>query len=136
LLQHFAKKFAKEERKRIRGFTRKALEVLECYPWPGNIRELEHVARRLIRRVGDGQAIDSSHLEDRFLAPSDPLPAAAKASPEDLDLKENCRCLERQLITRALHLATGNRSQAARWLGIARNTLASKISDLGLDRDS
>ena len=133
LLAHFVSAFAAESGKRIPGVTRRALRALENWRWPGNVRELANLARRLVHLTADGKAIDSSVLDPRLLA--EPEPTAVPAAPEgaaELDLKSNIRRLERTLIERALEAAAGNRSQAARLLGIARNTLASKIDEFAL----
>ncbi len=132
LLVHFLRRFATAEGKHIPGLTRKALMALERWAWPGNIRELEHVARRLVRQAVGGRPIDFGQLEIRFQATPASVERRAEVVPadSDLDLKANTRRLEHTLIRRALEVAAGNRSRAARLLGIARNTLAKKLEEI------
>nr|XP_061810410.1 regulatory protein AtoC-like [Nerophis lumbriciformis] len=133
LLAHFLRGFARGGGKHVPGVTRKALVALERWHWPGNIRELEHVARRLVRRAVGGRPIEWSQLEGRFqaLAPSPESATAGGGATDEFDLKANVQALERDLVQRALEACAGNRSQAARRLGIARNTLAKKLEELG-----
>jgi two-component system response regulator HupR/HoxA len=123
--------------------TVKALRALVAHEWPGNVRELEHEVRRLVYLCPEGQAIDSTMISPHVLAASagrSPAPGAgaapAAAAPDTLDLEANVDALERRLITGALERAGGNRSYAARLLGISRNGLAFKIERLGLGRPS
>jgi transcriptional regulator with PAS, ATPase and Fis domain len=143
LVERFVRTFARETGRRIHGVTVKALRALVAHEWPGNVRELEHEVRRLVYLCPEGQAIDSTMISPHVLAASagrSPAPGAgaapAAAAPDTLDLEANVDALERRLITGALEHAGGNRSYAARLLGISRNGLAFKIERLGLGRPS
>jgi transcriptional regulator with PAS, ATPase and Fis domain len=103
--------------------------VLTDYSWPGNVRELEHEVRRLVYRCPDGDAIDSSMLSDH-LGP--PAAVEEPTAADGLDLEQHLRRLEERLIRAALERAGGNRTHAARLLGISRNGLALKMERLGL----
>jgi two-component system, NtrC family, response regulator HydG len=141
LVQTFLERFTAEATKAVRGVTIKALRTLVEFPWPGNVRELEHEVRRLVYLCPDGQAIDSTMLSPHVAAcapladgPDDveqaePLDLAA---PGSLDLESNLGHLERRLIKQALAQARGNRTRAAKLLGISRNGLAIKMERLGL----
>jgi DNA-binding NtrC family response regulator len=143
LVHAFLTRFTAEAGRAIRGVTVAALRRLREYAWPGNIRELEHEMRRLVYLCPEGQAIDSTLLDARLSAlpeaaeplAADPAPRApaTSAPAESLDLERHLEQTERAVIERALAAAAGNRTQAARLLGISRNGLAIKMERLGLD---
>jgi two-component system response regulator HydG len=97
-------------------------ERLRAYAWPGNVRELEHAIERVVALSADGK-LDL-----------DLLPGAASGAPAELDLKSRVDAFERGLVVEALRAAGGNRSEAARRLGIARVTLYEKLTKYGLER--
>jgi DNA-binding NtrC family response regulator len=125
LVHAFLGTFAREAGKGIRGITVKALRSLLDYPWPGNVRELEHEVRRLVHLCPEGSAIDATMLPAR-------LAAAPPAPARTLDLRRNLDALEAKLIADALAGAGGNRTRAARELGISRNGLATKMTRFGI----
>ena len=120
-----------EARKSVRGVTVKALRALVDYPWPGNIRELEHEVRRLVDLCPNGQAIDSMMLSKQVVSRPEPLAEDASLDAS-LRLDSRVEQLEARLIREALTRAGGNRSQAAKLLGISRNGLAIKMQRLGI----
>ncbi len=99
------------------------LAELSARPWPGNVRELEHALERLVALSPDG-TLDLRHLAE---------PAAPASAPEALGLRERVEAYERGLIAEALREAGGNRSEAARALGLARVTLLDKLKKYGLE---
>jgi DNA-binding NtrC family response regulator len=112
-----------------RAVSESAMAELLAYAWPGNVRELFHVLQRAAVLSG-GEVIDVVNL---------PAPlgraAARDAEPspdEDLSLHAATARLERRFITRALERAKGNRSAAARLLGIGRPLLYAKLEEHGL----
>ena len=117
-----------------RGVTARALSLLREYPWPGNVRELEHEMRRLVHLCPDGGVIQSPMLSDAIQAPaaSDAMPEADGPDGPSLSLEAHLQRLEDRLIREALRRASGNRSQAAKHLGISRNGLALKMERLGI----
>ncbi|MEP0773153.1 MAG: sigma-54-dependent Fis family transcriptional regulator [Acidobacteriota bacterium] len=133
LVESFLRRFAAEVGKPIRGLSVKALRALVQAPWEGNVRELEHVMRRLVYLCPEGTTIDSSLLPGEILHPTSPVDAKPVEARADLDLEGQVEALERRLITIALARAKGNRSKAAKLLGISRNGLALKIERLGLE---
>ena len=130
LVEAFLRAFARESGKTLRGVTVKALRLLIGYAWPGNVRELEHEVRRLVHVCPQGEAIDSTMISPHIAAPVPGHEAAAAVVT--LDLGKNLDALERRLIAEALAQAKGNRSRAARLLGVSRNGLAIKMERLGL----
>ncbi|MFN2370874.1 MAG: sigma-54-dependent transcriptional regulator [Candidatus Krumholzibacteriia bacterium] len=104
------------------------LRRLQAYAWPGNVRELRNLIERAHILAGDG-AIGDEHVVLDVGRPA--RGAAPGASPEDLNLDNNARLLIRTAIKRA----GGNKSLAARLLGITRRTLYSRMKLLGIGED-
>jgi len=126
----FLRRFTAEVGKSVRGITVKVLRALVNAYWQGNVRELEHEVRRLVYLSTPGQAIDSSLLAEHILHPTLTFEDPLDERSSDLRLDTRVEGLERRLITVALARARGNRSRAAKLLGISRNGLAIKMSRL------
>jgi DNA-binding NtrC family response regulator len=111
-----------------RAVSESAMGELLAYPWPGNVRELFHVLQRAAVMCG-GEVIDVVNLPAPLgrAAPADEAPA-----DDDLSLHAATARLERRFIIRALERAKGNRSAAARLLGIGRPLLYTKLEEHGL----
>jgi transcriptional regulator of acetoin/glycerol metabolism len=113
-------------------FSEAALQAIEAYRWPGNIRQLFNAIRVAIALLDEGETlIEERHLpEELFEADTAPThtagPAQLSAVPPDGSLEE----IGRQVAQRALAAAGGNISAAARQLGISRNTLYRKLGRL------
>jgi transcriptional regulator with PAS, ATPase and Fis domain len=130
LAQHFLKRFNLQLRRQMPGFTSQAVEVLERYPWPGNVRELENLVERLVVLGRDNELISHEDLPLEILLDS---PEAQPAFvPEKDGLLKARDSFERQFILKALKRAQWNQSEAARILGIHRNTLIQKMKALDL----
>jgi len=108
--------------------TPEARRALLEYPWPGNIRELEHEVLRLAYLCADGQDVELGMLSEHIRQ----SPGEHPSAPCSLDLAVNVDHLERKLIRAALARTGGKRSAAARLLGISRNGLAIKMERLGV----
>jgi DNA-binding NtrC family response regulator len=132
LLAHFMNVFADEIGKSVRGITIKALSILENASWPGNVRELMNEVRRMVYLCQPGEAIDSSLVSATIQESAADSRIAIDDATESLDMGRNVEVLERRLITMALNRTKGNRSRAARLLGISRNGLTLKIQRLGI----
>jgi DNA-binding NtrC family response regulator len=132
LIEHFLRKHAQDCGRRVRGVTVGALEALSRYRWPGNVRELSNEIRRLVYLCPDGQAISSSLVAEHIVASSDELGNQPDGSAE-LDLKAAITRVEDRLVRQALARSGGNRTAAARLLGITRNGLAIKMNRLGIE---
>jgi transcriptional regulator with PAS, ATPase and Fis domain len=112
--------------KSIRGMSLKALATLERAPWPGNVRQLRHEIRSLALRCPPGATIEFTLLPDSLANPAaDTQPATVNG--DSLNLPARIAALEHELIATALRLARGNRSAAARLLGISRIGLYKKL---------
>ena len=121
LVAHFVAVYGARMRKRVRGVHPDAMDLLQRYPWPGNVRELENVVERAIIMVEDGESI----------TPED-LPSDFRETPGDIAPMSELAQVERELIVRTLRECGGNRSLAARRLGIGRRTLYDKLARLGI----
>ena len=125
LAQHFLKSLAKENGKAVDGITPEAMEALAAYPWPGNVRELRNVLERMVvLSRGDKLTLRDIPAAIRDAVRQDLAPKAAG----ELTLDE----AEKQLIIRALKTHEGNRTLAAKHLGISRRTLHRKLNEYGL----
>jgi DNA-binding NtrC family response regulator len=126
LAEHFLRQAQPSQPKKLSTSAAKAL--LE-HSWPGNVRELENLMRNLSLTVR-GLVIDQSELE--FGNASSGLDSMGDLL--QLDYHTAIARLEKSLLQRALRAAGGNRTEAARRLGINRQLLYSKLEEHGLDR--
>lgn len=121
LAMHFLAKFAERNRKPVKGFTPLAMDMLLKYSWPGNVRELENsVERGVILLSGD------------FISEKE-LPLSIS---QCVDVQPDRQCgqaiqplvqVEKQAILAALEQTAGNKTEAAKQLGITRKTLLAKL---------
>jgi two-component system response regulator HydG len=125
LAQHFLETFALKNRKEVKGFTPQAMDRLIRYAWPGNVRELMNaVERAVVMTRGDFLAEEDVSLIPTAAMPGPEHPPAAGARP----LEE----VEKATILITLKAADGNKSEAARRLGITRRTLHKKLKAYGV----
>src|SRR6266849_3289606 len=121
LVEHFAKKFGGE-------ITEGALERLMTYHWPGNVRELENVVERSIL-LAQGPRVEADDIRiDTAQRARSPAVSVDHFLPEGMTLDD----YEQSIIREALHRANGNKSQAARLLGLSRNALRYRLSKIGI----
>ncbi len=113
-----------------RAVSEAAMQRLLGYDWPGNVRELIHVVERAAV-LSRGELIDVANLPDSLSAATGAV-TFEDAAEATLTLREAVARLERRLISRALEQAGGNRSEAARQLGIGRAQLYAKLDEHGL----
>ncbi len=116
--------------KRVQGIAVKALESLVRYPYPGNLPELENIVRRLVFLCPQGRPIDASMLPEAVRLGT--IKGLVPETRGDLDLERLVADCERAAIREALRRTSGNKSGAARQLGLSRNGLAMKMQRLGL----
>lgn len=122
LAQYFMARFADKNNKKIKGFTPGAMDRLVRYAWPGNVRELENVIERASILLL-GEHISERELPERF------APARGDALTDALTT--DCPTLEdveRAVILKTLKRFGGNKTEAAKALGITRKTLHAKLS--------
>jgi two-component system response regulator AtoC len=121
LLSHFLELFSKGDNP-PKTFSPEALKVLMKYDWPGNVRELENLVQRL-STLCKGPVI---HLKDI------PMFTMTRTEIKDMPLREAVKTFERQYIATVLESVNYNKTQAAEILGVHRNTLSTKLYDLGI----
>jgi len=129
LVDHFIKKYTARHGLQCKGITPDALAVLVRYSWPGNVRELENVIERALI-LADTDRIDLHALPEHLIAGQS---ATAPVADSVLSLKQQTRLLEERLIRTALQKTRGNKSKAAKLLGISYPSLLSKIADYGIE---
>ncbi|EFP5599160.1 sigma-54-dependent response regulator transcription factor ZraR [Escherichia coli] len=119
LANHFLQRFAERNRKAVKGFTPQAMDLLIHYDWPGNIRELENAVERAV------VLLTGEYISERE------LPLAIASTPIPLVQSQDIQPLvevEKEVILAALEKTGGNKTEAARQLGITRKTLLAKLS--------
>jgi len=126
LANFFLEKFARESEKPVRTLTPQAIKLLMDFHWPGNVRELENIIERAVT-LSEGPTVDAAdiHLD---IAPPRIVAGATAALPEGVSLEQ----WEDEMIREALRRANGNKSQAARALGLSRNALRYRLSKIGV----
>jgi len=128
LVKHFLETFAEKNRKQIKGFTPQAMDRLVRYDWPGNVRELMNAVERgviLCRGEYIAEKDFPLSVSEAEVSESD---LAREGLPADLPLEE----VEKVTILNTLESAGGNKSEAARRLGITRRTLHKKLKKYGV----
>lgn len=132
LAQAFVERENATSPKQLSGFSAEALERLAAYHWPGDVRELEQIVADAHTRA-PGPIITTRDLPDRI-----GLALAAAARPrvpdETIVLEEYLDRIEHELIVRAMKRAKGNKTRAARLLGMTRPRLYRRLVQLGLER--
>lgn len=121
LVQFFAEKFARKNRRQLEGISKECLRFLRTYPWPGNVRELENAVERGIILMRGSELTEKS------------LPLAVQkhgANSPEQDWSEATSLFEaeKMLVMKTLSETEGNKSEAARRLGITRKTLQNKLN--------
>jgi two-component system, NtrC family, response regulator HydG len=125
LAQEFLVQFAEKNRKTIKGFTPQAMDRLLRHSWPGNVRELMNSVERGVV-LSRGEYLDETELSPLLLG-AVPSPAGTAASPAPASEGHSLEIVERETILNVLEAARGNKSEAARRLGITRRTLHQKL---------
>ncbi|VUS78175.1 sigma-54-dependent response regulator transcription factor ZraR [Klebsiella spallanzanii] len=121
LAHYFLQRYAERNRKAVQGFTPQAMDLLIHYDWPGNIRELENAVERAV------VLLTGEYVSEREL----PLAIAGTLVPDTLlgdDVIQPLVEVEKEAILAALEKTGGNKTEAARQLGITRKTLLAKLS--------
>ncbi len=129
LAQHFLATFAEKNRKQIKGFTPQAMDQLLKYDWPGNVRELMNAVERAVV-LSRSEYLDEQDLPlvIKDARPDEEKSPSRDAVPADLPLED----VEKATILKTLESTDGNKSEAARRLGITRKTLHKKLKKYGM----
>ncbi len=124
LCRHFMKEFSERNQKPVDSIDPAALEILESYAWPGNVRELRNVIEKMVV-LSYGSQLSVGDIPASIRNAALDKPSLPNALDHPLRLDE----AEKILILQALKMWNGNRSQAARQLGISRRTLQRKLHE-------
>ena len=145
LVQHYVRRFSRELGREVKQVAPEAMEHLSRYRWPGNIRELQSVLRQALLQAS-GTVLFPAFLPESLGGPGEASPAATGKEPaletfavrqrlasdvRDLHVEAH-RELDRLLLLRVLEYTGGNVQQAALILGMARQTLRTKLREHGL----
>jgi DNA-binding NtrC family response regulator len=128
LALHFVESLSRELRQPQRDISNEALRALEAYAWPGNARELRNVMERILL-LEDGREIGVDQLPREIAATVARNASGIILPATGLDLE----ALERELLCQALERADGNKTGAARLLGLSRDTMRYRLQKFGID---
>ncbi len=134
LMEHYLRKYRVELGKQLRGFSRQAVQIMQQYAWPGNVRELEKCVKRAVILAEEDGAITVRHLRDEVKVPENQ--ARASVLRDGLSLRDHLARVEAELIRDSMKKAAGNKSEAARMLGISYPNLLQKIKLYASDNAS
>ena len=129
LANHFVRKLNKKTAKSIKGLSQEAVDSLLAYPFPGNVRELENEIERAVAMAEDGKFVEVSHLSEKIRFKS--TTHYPGFQPHGC-LKEMVEALEKSVLSKTLAKCTGNKTKAAKELGLSRYGLTKKIQRYGL----
>ena len=127
LVEHFIRRYNAEMNKRVDVLSPEAMIVLREYPWPGNVRELQNIIERLVG-LAEAPIIGVNDLPLDVLLPDS---AVRLRQTETLPLRKATEEFEKQIVMRVLERVRWNRSEAARILGIHRNSLKTMLTRWG-----
>jgi DNA-binding NtrC family response regulator len=126
LVNLFISSFAGDSGKPVEGITPEAMQILVNYHWPGNVRELQNIIERACALAkGTVLKVEDIHLDVR---PARVANGIGNFLPEGMTLEQ----WEDEMIRESLRRANGNKSQAARLLGLSRNALRYRLSKIGI----
>jgi two-component system, NtrC family, response regulator HydG len=128
LAHHFLETFAGQNQKVLKGFTPETMDRLIRYDWPGNVRELMNAVERGVV-LCQGEVLDAGMLP--LLPPEESQEAMASGKPVPAGDSLSLEAVEKITIINTLNATGGNKSEAARRLGITRKTLREKLKKYG-----
>ena len=131
LALHFVTKLSKDLGSRAKDISPAAVDRLLEYSWPGNVRELENTIERSLV-LASGETLQPGDMRIEAARSGNAAAAQSQTAPL-LPEGETLEHWEQMMIKEALRRANGNKSQAARMLGLTRNALRYRLSQMGMD---
>jgi DNA-binding NtrC family response regulator len=132
LAEYFLARYAKRNHAAATGLAADAAAALQSHSFPGNVRELEHLIERAAVKAG-GRAITVEQIQEELTTAKNPATGTFDIeSATDLPFHKAVASWERHLIEQALKASRGNKSDAARRLGMHRRLLYEKLSQFGM----
>ncbi|MGC8744161.1 MAG: sigma-54-dependent transcriptional regulator [Verrucomicrobiia bacterium] len=146
LAEQFMNRFARKHGVKVQGISPECMKVLMSHDWPGNVRELQNVIERAVIMCADGDMLQPEHLgiisintkqqpivkqniNESPSAEQESSPTAETAKEVKKDNFPTLDDLEKEYIFKAIELCNGNRTHAARLLGISVRTLRNKLNE-------
>jgi Nif-specific regulatory protein len=129
LVEHFLARYSTELGKPVAGVTQQAMELLQAYDFPGNVRELQNEVQRLMIQIDAGGFVTPELLSPRIRQIEG---VVDRVKPAKGTLKEMMDQLERWLLIESLREHSNNKTAAAKSLGITREGLHKKLRSFGL----
>ena len=130
LAAHFLENCARKFKAPVSRFSPTTLDMFTRFSWPGNIRELQNEVERAVCLAGPDKEIGIDCLSEKITAVAH---EETFESGPDLTLQKTVQRIEKKMIVDALRKSRGNRSQAARTLGLTRQGLLNKIGRYEID---
>jgi transcriptional regulator with GAF, ATPase, and Fis domain len=129
IAEHFLKRYSTELGKPAAGFAQQAMELIQAYDFPGNVRELQNEVQRLVIQIEPGDFVTPELLSLRIRQIEGLID---RVKPTKGTLKETVDQIERWLLIEALREHDNNKTAAAKTLGITREGLHKKLRTFGL----
>lgn len=129
LMKHFTTQYAEKQHKQPLTFERAAIKRLQQHDWPGNVRELRNLCARLVTLTDSAAIITADKLSNELAVQASSIDSSLfELPPQGIKLEE----IEIDLFKQALRRADGNKSQAAKLLGITRDVFLYRLKKYGL----
>ncbi len=132
LARHFLREFSRKFQKNFIDLSEEAQHVFRRYPWPGNVRELKNLIERVVL-LEEGDVLDAEHLPPELMGRRMAPGSVAAAAVRDVLAMPTLAQIEADHIGEVLRLTAGNKSRAARILGISRQGLIEKLRRLKME---
>jgi len=137
LVQYFLEKYSKENNKSVQGISSFAIKALLEYPFPGNVRELENIIERSVALstsrliLPESLSLAKTKHQKEEKSYEEGLPQTFTLPPEGIDLDGYLAKIEKSLLTQALEKTAGNKTEAAKLLGLNFRSLRYRLAKYG-----